>query len=77
MAGVIPDVAELLVQLNAERKRQGLTVEAWCDRAGISRFTYYRAAERGSTSVHTLGCLAAVLGLELGLRPLQSRQAVA
>lgn len=61
----------LILALNAERLRQGLSAEQWADRAGVNRNTVHRLI-RGERLGHmaSVRALAYALGLELCIRPL-------
>ena len=61
----------LLLALNTERLRQGLSCDQWAERAGVNRNTVHRLV-RGERLGHmaVVRSLARAVGLELCVRPL-------
>lgn len=62
------NILNIADEIEKERKRQGLTVEALCANAGVERSTYYRWLSRKALpKTGPLSCVMDVLNLEISI----------
>ena len=70
------NLANIIKAIEAEREKQGITVEAMCRQACICRATYYHWIEdRVSPSLYNISLIMDVLNLEIDVHNRKKRRA--